>query len=89
VQFAVSAHKVQSILFTTDAHDIDLVFLCRRGDPYAHIWQAKMGSTAVIRCRQIEVADGPEGLAFVRDGSGPRRAAPSPAGVERPLSSPP
>ncbi len=78
-QFAVSAHKVQSILLTTGAHlstdaielasthNIDLVFLGRHGDPYARIWQAKMGSTATIRRRQIEVADGPEGLAFVRD----------------------
>src|SRR5579871_153539 len=78
-QFAVSAHKVQSILLTTGAHlstdaielasvhHIDLVFLDRHGDPYARIWQAKMGSTAAIRRRQVEVADGPEGLALVRD----------------------
>ena len=48
-QFAVSAHKVQSILLTTgahlstdaielaSAHNIDLVFLSRHGDPYARI----------------------------------------------------
>ena len=78
-QFAVSAHKVQSILLTTgahlstdaialaSAHNIDLVFLDRHGDPYTRIWQAKMGSTAAIRRRQVEVADSPEGLALVRD----------------------
>src|SRR5207253_1281401 len=78
-QLAVSAHKVQSILLTTGAHlstdalelavahNIDVVFLDRHGDPYARVWQTKMGSTAAIRRRQLEVADGPEGLAFVRD----------------------
>jgi CRISPR-associated protein Cas1 len=77
-RFAVSAHKVQSILITTaahlstdaielaSAHNIDLVFLDKHGDPYARVWQTKMGSTAAIRRRQIEAADGPEGLAFVR-----------------------
>jgi CRISPR-associated protein Cas1 len=78
-QFAVSAHKVQSILLTTAAHlstdaielasihNIDLVFLDKYGDPYARVWQTRMGSTAAIRRRQIEAAEGPEGLAFVRD----------------------
>jgi CRISPR-associated protein Cas1 len=78
-QFAVSAHKVQSILLTpaahlsTDAielasvHNIDLVFLDKYGDPYARVWQTRMGSTAAIRRRQIEAAEGPEGLALVRD----------------------
>src|SRR5438270_7396267 len=78
-EFAVSAHKVQSILLTTAAHlstdaielaiahNIDLVFLDRYGDPYARVWQTKLGSTATIRRRQLEVAEAPEGLAFVRD----------------------
>jgi CRISPR-associated protein Cas1 len=78
-KFAVSAHKVQSILLTTavhlttDAielaanHNIDLVFLNRDGDPFARIWQTRMGSTAAIRRRQIEAAEGPEGLGVVRE----------------------
>jgi CRISPR-associated protein Cas1 len=78
-EFAVSAHKVQSILLTTgahlstdvielaSAHNIDLLFLDRHGNPYARVWQAKLGSTAAIRRRQIEAADGPEGLALVRE----------------------
>lgn len=73
----VSAHKVRSILLTTAAHlstdaiqlavahNIDLVFLDKHGDPYARVWQTKMGSTAAIRRRQLEVADGPEGLGIV------------------------
>ena len=105
-KLAVSAHKVQSILITTGvhlstdaielavAHNIDLVFLDRHGDPYARVWQTKMGSTAAIRRRQLEVADGPEGLAFVRDwveaklrhqAGVPGGAAAPPAGVRRPV----
>ena len=78
-ELAVSAHKVQSILITTgvllssDAvqlaaeHNIDVVFLDPRGDPFARVWQGRMGSTAAIRRRQLEIADAAEGLAVVRD----------------------
>jgi CRISPR-associated protein Cas1 len=78
-EFAVSAHKVQSILLTTGAHlstdaielaalnNIDLIFFDKFGTPFGRVWHTKMGSTAAIRRRQVEVADGPEGLAFVRD----------------------
>jgi CRISPR-associated protein Cas1 len=71
-KFAVSAHKVRSILLATAVHlstdaielavrnNIDLVFVDRSGDPYARVWQDRMGSTAAIRRRQIEVADGLE-----------------------------
>jgi CRISPR-associated protein Cas1 len=48
-------------------NNIDLVFLSHDGNPFARIWQTKMGSTAAIRRRQIEVADGPEGLNLVRE----------------------
>jgi CRISPR-associated protein Cas1 len=77
-KFAVSAHKVQSILIaagiflTSDAielaiaHNIDLVFLDAHGQPYGRLWQSRMGSTASIRRRQIEVADGRDGIDFVR-----------------------
>jgi CRISPR-associated protein Cas1 len=76
-KLAVSAHKVRSILLTTAAHlstdaialaaehNIDLVFLDRHGDPFARVWQTKMGSTAAIRRRQLEAAEGAEGLALV------------------------
>src|SRR5262245_33004704 len=77
-ELAVSAHKVQSILIATgislssDAlqlaaeHNVDVVFLDRTGQPYGRVWQHRMGSTAAIRRRQIEVADAPEGLELVR-----------------------
>jgi CRISPR-associated protein Cas1 len=77
-RLVVSAHKVQSILVATGValssdvlklaaeHNIDVVFLDRFGDPYGRFWQGRMGSTAAIRRRQIEAADGPEGLELVR-----------------------
>jgi CRISPR-associated protein Cas1 len=77
-ELAVSAHKVQSILVATGVsltsdvlqlaaeHNIDIVFLDKFGDPYGRFWQNRMGSTAAIRRRQIEIADGPEGLELVR-----------------------
>ncbi|MBI2567495.1 MAG: CRISPR-associated endonuclease Cas1 [Candidatus Schekmanbacteria bacterium] len=76
---AVSAKKVQSILiataacFSTDAielasqHNIDVIFLDKYGDPYGRVWLPRLGSTAAIRRRQIEIAREPEGLALVRD----------------------
>jgi CRISP-associated protein Cas1 len=76
-ELAVSAHKVQSILIATSVllsrdalqlageHNIDVVFLSPTGDPFGRVWQTRLGSTAAIRRRQVEVADGPEGLALV------------------------
>src|SRR5262245_40013432 len=75
---AFSAHKVQSILITTGAHlttdaielaiehNIDLVFLKPDGEPLGRVWQARLGSTATIRRRQVEAAEGPEGLELAR-----------------------
>lgn len=64
--FEVSADKVDSILITTSAtittdaielavrNDIDIIFLNQFGDPYGRIWHPKLGSTALIRRRQLE-----------------------------------
>jgi CRISPR-associated protein Cas1 len=74
----VSAHKVRTILIATAAHlstdaielaiahNVDLIFLDKHGSPYGRVWQGRMGSTATIRRRQIEAADGPDGLTYVR-----------------------
>ena len=74
---AVSVHKVHSILITTGAHlstdavqlavehSVDIVFLDKFGDPYGRVWHCRMGSTAAIRRRQIEAANGDEGLQLV------------------------
>lgn len=75
----LSAHKVESLIITSGAHlstdaiqlaianNIDIIFLSKEGDPYARIWQTRMGSTATIRRRQIEWADQAEGMMVVRE----------------------
>lgn len=72
--FEVSVNKVDSILITTAAYlstdaikfavdnNIDLVFLDAFGDPYGRVWHPKLGSTTLIRRRQLEVYDKAEGL---------------------------
>ena len=74
---SVSARKVQSILVTTacafssDAielamsHNIDVVFLDKFGQPFGRVWQSKLGSTTLIRRRQLEVSETEEGLRWV------------------------
>jgi CRISPR-associated protein Cas1 len=67
--FEVAAGKVSSILITTSAYittdviklavdnNIDIVFLESYGDPYSRIWHPKLGSTTMIRRRQLEIYD--------------------------------
>lgn len=77
--FEVAVGKVNSILITTAAYittdaiklavdnNIDLVFLDAHGDPYGRVWHPKLGSTTLIRRRQLELYDSPEGLKLVKD----------------------
>ncbi len=74
--FEVSVHKISSIMITTAAHlstdaiqmamehNIDLVFLDKFGSPYGRVWHSKLGSTTLIRRRQLEIVDTQEGLAL-------------------------
>ena len=78
-EFEVSAKKVESILITTGAHlstdaikfaienNIDLIFLDELGNPYGRVWHSKLGSTVVIRRRQLEIAEEDEGLALAKE----------------------
>lgn len=78
-EFEVSAKKVESILITTSAYlstdalklamdnNIDVVFLDGYGNPYGRVWHSKLGSTALIRRRQLEYAESPKGLALTRE----------------------
>ena len=64
--FEVSADKVDSILITTAAtintdaiefaveNNIDIVFLDFNKNPYGRVWHSKLGSTTLIRRRQLE-----------------------------------
>jgi CRISPR-associated protein Cas1 len=72
--FEVSVNKVDSILITTAAYistdaikfavdnNIDIVFLDYYGEPYGRVWHPKLGSTTLIRRRQLEMYDKQEGL---------------------------
>ena len=73
-KFEVSVNKVDSILIATSAYlstdaikfacenNIDIVFLDHFGDPYGRIWHSKLGSTALIRRRQLELYDTEKGF---------------------------
>lgn len=75
----ISPLKVESIVITNKAmissqavvlaleHNIDVIFLDNFGNPLGRIWFAKMGSTALIRRKQIEAADNSLGLTLVKD----------------------
>jgi len=76
--FEVAVGKVSSILIataayiTTDAiklavdNNIDIVFLDSFGDPYGRVWHPKLGSTNLIRRRQLEIYETPEALGLVK-----------------------
>ena len=80
--FEVAVGKVASILITTSAYittdaiklavdnNIDIVFLDSYGDPYGRVWHPKLGSTTLIRRRQMEIYDTIEGLNLVKEWGG-------------------
>ncbi len=77
--FEVAVGKVNSILITTAAYittdaiklavenNIDIVFLDAHGDPYGRVWHPRLGSTTLIRRRQLEIYDSPEGLNLAKE----------------------
>jgi len=72
--FEVSCKKVSSILISTAAYittdaikmamenNIDVVFIDEFGDPYGRVWHPKLGSTTLIRRKQLEIAETERGL---------------------------
>jgi CRISPR-associated protein Cas1 len=76
--FEVSVNKVDSILITTSAYistdaikfavdnNIDIVFLDYFGDPYGRVWHSKLGSTTLIRRKQLEMYDKASGLSLAK-----------------------
>jgi CRISPR-associated protein Cas1 len=75
--FDISPLKVESIVITNQAmistqaiaqaleNNIDIIFLDSFGDPLGRVWFSKMGSTALIRRKQLETADQPMGVNLV------------------------
>lgn len=74
----VPISKVESIWIATAAmlstdviksaleHNIDIVFLDEFGDPMGRVWHPKLGSTTLIRRRQLEVTGDERGLHLVK-----------------------
>ncbi|CAD7774265.1 CRISPR-associated endonuclease Cas1 1 [Candidatus Methanoperedenaceae archaeon GB50] len=72
--FEISVNKVDSILITTSAYittdavkfavdnNIDIVFLDNFGDPFGRVWHSKLGSTTLIRRRQLETSSTARGF---------------------------
>jgi len=72
--FEISCKKVSSILISTAAYittdaikmamenNIDIVFIDELGNPYARVWHPKLGSTTLIRRKQLEIAETQEGF---------------------------
>ncbi|MEW6087246.1 MAG: CRISPR-associated endonuclease Cas1 [bacterium] len=75
----VSCKKISSILISTAAYittdaikmamenNIDIVFIDDFGDPYGRVWHPKLGSTTLIRRRQLEIAETEKGLSLAAD----------------------
>lgn len=78
----ISVKKVSSILISTAAlvstdalkmaleNNIDVVFIDDFGEPYGRLWHSKLGSTTLIRRKQLEASCGKEGLEFVKAWAG-------------------
>ncbi len=76
--FEVSVRKVDSIMITTSAYlstdalkmaienNIDVIFLDKFGDPYGRVWHSKLGSTVLIRRKQLEISSIKEGFELAK-----------------------
>lgn len=77
--FEISVRKVDSILITTSAYfstdavkfavdnNIDIIFLDHFGNPYGRVWHSKLGSTTLIRRKQLESSTGEKGLNLAKE----------------------
>jgi CRISP-associated protein Cas1 len=77
-KFKISPQKVTSIVISnavqisSDAielameHNIDVVMLDKYGNPYARVWFPRIGSTVLIRRRQLEMLSDDVGLNFIK-----------------------
>jgi CRISPR-associated protein Cas1 len=78
-KFEVSVKKVESIMITTSAaistdaikfamdNNIDIIFLDEFGNPYGRVWHPKLGSTTLIRRKQLEMAEDEKGLNLAKE----------------------
>ncbi|CAN2040606.1 CRISPR-associated endonuclease Cas1 [Candidatus Magnetomoraceae bacterium gMMP-15] len=76
-KFDTSPMKIESLIISNKAmistqaillaleNNIDVIFLDSYGDPVGRVWFSKMGSTALIRRKQLQVAEDRLGLEIV------------------------
>jgi CRISPR-associated protein Cas1 len=48
-------------------NNIDVIFLNEFGDPYGRVWHSKLGSTVLIRRKQLEMSAAKEGLELTKE----------------------
>jgi len=77
--YEISVRKIDSIMIATSAYlstdalkmaienNIDVVFLDEFGDPYGRVWHSKLGSTVLIRRKQLEISAINEGLELAKE----------------------
>jgi len=77
--FEVSVKKIESILIATSAYistdavkfaldnNIDIIFLDYFGNPYGRVWHSRLGSTTLIRRKQLESSTGVIGLNLAQE----------------------
>ncbi|MBM4146276.1 MAG: CRISPR-associated endonuclease Cas1 [Nitrospira sp.] len=77
--FEISVRKVDTIMITTSAYlstdalkmaienNIDVIFLDEFGDPYGRVWHSKLGSTVLIRRKQLEISSLNKGLELAKE----------------------
>ncbi len=82
----IAAHKVKSIwlsrgtALSSDAvhlavqHNVDIVFLENDGYPAGRVWHSKLGSTTLIRKKQLEASLNEEAVRFVKSWLGRKLA---------------
>lgn len=75
----ISCKKISSILISTAAYittdaiemamdnNIDIVFVDKFGQPYGRVWHSKLGSTTLIRRKQLEIAEKRTGFDLARE----------------------
>jgi CRISPR-associated protein Cas1 len=79
IKTEISPLKVESIVFSNQAfistqalvlameHNIDVIFLDKYGEPTGRVWHSKLGSTTLIRRKQLEAAENELGLSLVKE----------------------
>ena len=77
--YEISVRKIDSIMIATSAYlstdalkmaienNIDVIFLDEFGDPYGRVWHSKLGSTVLIRRKQLEINAINEGLELAKE----------------------